>query len=222
MPIKWTLNNWTRLSFTPSPTLGQNKPTYRDGILKGGPARRHVICSSAWKSWKQYIKEEHLPKIINWNKPTVPVLVGIKMEEHPHYHQTPSRAVLASTRENIQAIQVMLRPVQKIHSCCISMGTLHRGVKSLNNTPRISMRSIHTRTRNPAPAAKNVPILSSSTTQRKRLTPWNLTMIPSQKKKNGKKQKKNPKSDRANADPSEDEHIYGIDSLNLGKSAHDS
>ena len=139
--------------------------------MKGGPARRHVICSSAWKYWRQYMKEEHLPKIINWNKPTVPVIVGIKMEEHPSCRPTPSRTVLSSTRKTIQAIQVMLRPVRKIHACCMSLGTLHRVVKSLNNKPRISLRSIHTSTSNPAPVATNVPILSILTTRRRRLTP---------------------------------------------------
>ena len=33
---------------------------------------------------------------------------------------------------------------------------------------------------------------------------------------------KNPKSDQANADPSEGERIYGIDGLNLGEPVHDS
>ena len=46
-------------------------------------------------------------------------------------------------------------------------------------------------------------------------------MTASQKKE-GKKQKKNPNSDQSNADPSEDEHIYGIDHLNLGEPVHDS
>ena len=45
---------------------------------------------------------------------------------------------------------------------------------------------------------------------------------PIPKKKKGKKQKKNPKSDQANADPSEDRLIYGIDHLNLGEPAQDS
>ena len=30
-----------------SQTRGQNKPTYRDGILKEGPTLIHTICSSA-------------------------------------------------------------------------------------------------------------------------------------------------------------------------------
>ena len=41
-------------------------------------------------------------------------------------------------------------------------------------------------------------------------------------KKRGKKQKKNPKSDQANADPSEYERIYGIEHLDLGEPVHDS
>ena len=36
------------------------------------------------------------------------------------------------------------------------------------------------------------------------------------------KSSKNPKSDQANADPSEDRLIYGIDHLNLGEPAQDS
>ena len=41
------------------------------------------------------------------------------------------------------------------------------------------------------------------------------------KKEEGKNQGEKPKSDQANADPSEDERIYGIDRMNLGEPAHD-
>ena len=44
--------------------------------------------------------------------------------------------------------------------------------------------------------------------------------IPKQKK--GEKQKKKPKSDQANADTSEDGHMYGIDRLNMGKPENES
>ena len=42
------------------------------------------------------------------------------------------------------------------------------------------------------------------------------------KKKKGKNQKKNPKSDQDNVEPSDDERIYGIDRTNFGEPAHDS
>ena len=45
---------------------------------------------------------------------------------------------------------------------------------------------------------------------------------PIPKKKKGKNHKKKPKSDQANADPSEDDFICGIDRLNLVKPEHDS
>ena len=41
-------------------------------------------------------------------------------------------------------------------------------------------------------------------------------------KKKGKRQNKKPKSDQADADPSEDGHNYGIDRLNLGEPAQES
>ena len=44
--------------------------------------------------------------------------------------------------------------------------------------------------------------------------------IPKYKKEGN--QKKNPKNYQVNADPSEDEHNYVIDCLNLGEPAHDS
>ena len=44
---------------------------------------------------------------------------------------------------------------------------------------------------------------------------------PIPKKKKEKKQRENPKSDQANADPSEYEHIYGIGCLNLDEPAHE-
>ena len=46
-------------------------------------------------------------------------------------------------------------------------------------------------------------------------------MNPSQKLE-GKKAEENTNIDQANAYPSEDGHIYGIDLLNLVKPAHDS
>ena len=42
------------------------------------------------------------------------------------------------------------------------------------------------------------------------------------KKKKGEKQKKNTKSDQANAEPSQYGRIYGIDRLNLVETAQDS
>ena len=44
---------------------------------------------------------------------------------------------------------------------------------------------------------------------------------PIPKNKKGDNQKKNPKSEQAKADPSEDGRNYGIDCLNLDKPAHD-
>ena len=46
-------------------------------------------------------------------------------------------------------------------------------------------------------------------------------MNPPQKRIREKPEEK-PKSDQANADPSEDERNYGIDRLELGEPAHDS
>ena len=76
--------------------LWGKKPTYRDGILQEGPTGRYAIFLSAWKLWRQSMKEEHLPKIPNEQKPTVPVLSGIKREEHPPRHPTLTRAALES------------------------------------------------------------------------------------------------------------------------------
>ena len=101
-------------SFTTSPTHGQKKPTYRDGIFKEVPTRIHEICLSAWRSRRQSRKEDKLPKILNMQKMTLPVLAGRKREDHPHHHPTPIRAVLASARETILAIRVMRRPVKKV------------------------------------------------------------------------------------------------------------
>ena len=42
----------------PSLTLGHNNPTYRGGILRIGTTSILVTCLNAWKSLKQYMKEE--------------------------------------------------------------------------------------------------------------------------------------------------------------------
>ena len=77
-PIKCPLKNWTRSSFMPSPTREGNKSTYRDGILKEVPTRRHAICSSKMKSQIQYTKEDHLPKILKGPNPPMPVFQEAK------------------------------------------------------------------------------------------------------------------------------------------------
>ena len=109
---KSTLKNSMRFSFTPYPTHGKNKATYRDEILKEGPTRRHLIYSITRKQPRKSTKEYHLPKTPNVQKTTVPVLAGRKIEE-PTRHPTLRRAVLTSTRKSMQSFRDMGRPVQK-------------------------------------------------------------------------------------------------------------
>ena len=97
-PRIFTLKSSTRFYYVLSQNLGQYKPTSRDGNSKGGPTWRHVTCLNACKLRKLYKKEDHLLKILNGQKPTVPVLVGRKREKHPPFHTTPSRDALEITR----------------------------------------------------------------------------------------------------------------------------
>ena len=76
MPRRWTLRNSMRSYYTPFQALGRDKPTYRDGISRGGPTMTHATCLNACKSQKRYTKEDHLLKIISGHQPTVPVLTG--------------------------------------------------------------------------------------------------------------------------------------------------
>ena len=183
-----------KLSFTPSPTRGETKPTYRGGILKEGHTRTHTTCSGVYKSRIQSIKYEHLPKIINGQKPAVPVFSGNKSGGHLSHHPTPRRSVLASAGETMQVIWAMRQPVQKIHAWCMSPGTLWNSANYLRNTLRSAILGIHTKTRKPAPEAKKSSLMPSSlTARRKRSILWNLMMNPSQKRIMEKSIRKNPR-----------------------------
>ena len=46
-PRRWTLKSSAIFYYTPSQTLGKDKPTSRDGTLKEGPTRRHATCLNA-------------------------------------------------------------------------------------------------------------------------------------------------------------------------------
>ena len=138
-----------------SQTLGQDKHISRDGTLKEGPTRRHAPYLNAWKSHNLSTKEEHLLKIISWQKPAVPVLVGRKSEDHLPRHQTPIRFSLASAIEAMQAIREMIWPEQRRHACCMAPDTLQKSVESDESTLRSALRSIPTRTNKPAPATTN-------------------------------------------------------------------
>ena len=113
----------------------------------------------------------------------------VKKEDHPPCHPNPRRSALTSMRETIQYIRVMRRPVKKGHACCMDPVTLQKIAKPLMNTPRSAPHIIHTRTKELAPAATTGgPRTSISMERRKRLTPWNLMMSPSQKRRRDKKE----------------------------------
>ena len=63
--------------------------------------------------------------------------------------------------------------------------------------------------------------LSSSAVRRKRLMPWYLMIHLSQERKKGINQAKNTNSENDAAFPSDEGRNYGIDDLNLGKTAND-
>ena len=193
MPIQWTLKNCRIFSFTPPPDCVRNNPTYRDGILKEGPTRINVICSSAWKSWRQSTKEENLPKIINGQKPTVPFLAGIEREDGPPHHPTPRRATLSSTRKTMQSIQAMHQPVQKRHACCMALDTLSKSANYLRTNTKSTAHSSHLKTRKPAPTATSVPRPSSLTTRGNSSTPRNIMMNASPKIRREKSRRKTPR-----------------------------
>ena len=58
--------------------------------------------------------------------PTMTVMSGNKREDKPPRLPTLRRAALASARKNIQAIQVMGLPVQKINACYIAPDTTQK------------------------------------------------------------------------------------------------
>ena len=121
----------------------------------------------------------------------MPVLVGRKIGEYPPCHPKLRRATLAITIETMQAIQLIHQPVQKIHACCMVLGNLRESAESLRNTPRSYMCSIHTMISKPVPAPiTSTTRPSNSTVWLKRLTPLNIMMNPSQKRRREKIRRK--------------------------------
>ena len=82
-PRSFTLKNWTRFSYKPSKTDGQNRLIYRAGILIWRATKLHATCSKEWKSRKQFTKVEQLLKLQLGQISTVSVMSGNKREDNP-------------------------------------------------------------------------------------------------------------------------------------------
>ena len=100
----------------------------------------------------------------------VPVMAGNKRDENPPLLPTPRQAALESARQEMQAIQEIVRPEEK-NTCCMAPGNKQKSVKYSRITPPSTPCSGHTKKNKKKPdtaATKNEVRLSILTAQQKR------------------------------------------------------
>ena len=154
----------------------QSEPIYRATTLREVHTRKHVGCLNVWRLHSKYTKEEHITKP-PWDKLATMSVSVVKIREWNLPCQPTLRmAALASARQIMQAIQVMIWPVQK------NTWLVHVPGHSTNEciTLKVMLHSAYTKRNNPALVKiKSVVRPSSLTAVRKRWTPWYPMMHPS-------------------------------------------
>ena len=107
---------------------GQSKPIYRAGTLNMKSYKATYELFERMEVAEKSTKAETLLKIHLGQTPTVPVMAGKEREENMPRLPTPRRSALASSRQEMQAIQENGRPGGK-HDCCMNPGTPRKSVK---------------------------------------------------------------------------------------------
>ena len=201
---------------------GQNKPIYRAGISREGPTRIHENFPNAWKLLRNFTKVVTLLKIPTGQNPTVPVMSEIVRKWSLHIQPTPKKGH-SGKRKTKHEVHSSDRPTGA--KICFVHGPGH-STEDCKVLKEFSKNYAAQRTHKEKEAWSGGNKKRTKTVKFDSQTQEFNTMVyrdaPIPRKKNGRDQAKNPKSEKDAAVPSEEELTYGIYRLNLGKTVNDS